>query len=336
MGRRSWTVSSPRHGPQFSADTQSESPRWRQPTRHSHYARSAVAHYPRSSTTSRISHQLRTWSYAIARCARGVGMPSEPHTRPQFGALRGALPSLPDGSPSLALCLWPPAFKRCSPGVACPCPRMSWRTENTAAVWRRKCTFLPSSWSGAGASGGHRGDQCSGFYPALWRVSTRRVSTRTVVSDHRGLTEGFDSTPSESADARGGRGPLPAPRPQPTPEETPASASPVRQSLRTQCHLVVPGTAAQELAGLCAGQRLRHHDHVAHKAGRANGERVRRWFQDKKTGWYVGLADPQLPATRTLLDQAHNASERKLFARKGFSPSRWQSPGVSDEARAAV
>ena len=30
------------------------------------------------------------------------------------------------------------------------------------------------------------------------------------------------------------------------------------------------------------------------------------------------LADPQMPVTSTLLDQAHNAIERKLFVMKGF------------------
>jgi hypothetical protein len=30
------------------------------------------------------------------------------------------------------------------------------------------------------------------------------------------------------------------------------------------------------------------------------------------------LADPRMPATSTLLDQAHNAIERKLFMMKGF------------------
>jgi hypothetical protein len=67
------------------------------------------------------------------------------------------------------------------------------------------------------------------------------------------------------------------------------------------------------------GQRLRHFaDHVAHSAGRSNGERVRRWFQEKKAGWYAVLADPQMPVTSTVLDQAHNAIERKLFMMKGF------------------
>jgi hypothetical protein len=41
-------------------------------------------------------------------------------------------------------------------------------------------------------------------------------------------------------------------------------------------------------------------------------------LQDKKAGWYAVLEDRQMPVTSTLLDQAHNAIERKLFAMKGF------------------
>jgi hypothetical protein len=80
---------------------------------------------------------------------------------------------------------------------------------------------------------------------------------------------------------------------------------------------------------VCAlGQRLRRFaNHVAATAGVANGERVRRWFQDKKAGWYAVLEDPQMPVTSTLLDQAHNAFERKLFAMKGF-----HHPGGSQQA----
>jgi hypothetical protein len=67
------------------------------------------------------------------------------------------------------------------------------------------------------------------------------------------------------------------------------------------------------------GQRLRRFaDPVATTAGTANGARVRRGFQDKKAGWYAVLEDPQMPGTSTLLDQAHNAIARKLFAMKGF------------------
>ena len=53
-------------------------------------------------------------------------------------------------------------------------------------------------------------------------------------------------------------------------------------------------------------------------AGTANGKRVQRWFQEKKTGWYAVLEDPQMPVTSTVLDQAHNAINRKLFMMKGF------------------
>jgi hypothetical protein len=99
-----------------------------------------------------------------------------------------------------------------------------------------------------------------------------------------------------------------------------AIASPVRKALRSQFHtLLYRARQRKGLRVFALGQRLRHFaDHVAHRAGVANGERVRRWFQEKKTGWYAVLADPQMPVTSTMLDQAHNAIERKLFAMKGF------------------
>ena len=107
------------------------------------------------------------------------------------------------------------------------------------------------------------------------------------------------------------------------PKKLTAIASPVRQSLRARFHaLLSRARQRKSLRVVALGQRLRHFaDHVAHKAGVANGERVRRWFQEKKVGWYAVLADPQMPATSTLLDQAHNAIERKLFAMKGFHHS---------------
>jgi hypothetical protein len=99
-----------------------------------------------------------------------------------------------------------------------------------------------------------------------------------------------------------------------------AIASPRRKTLRTQFHtLLYRARQRQGVRVFALGQRLRHFaDHVTATAGVANGERVRRWFQDKKAGWYAVLADPQMPVTSTLLDQAHNAIERKLFAMKGF------------------
>ena len=113
------------------------------------------------------------------------------------------------------------------------------------------------------------------------------------------------------------------------PKKLAAIASPVRQSLRTQFHtLLYRVRQRKNLRMFALGQRLRHFaDHIATTAGMANGERVRRWFQDKKAGWYAVLEDPQMPVTSTLLDQAHNTIERKLFAMKGF-----HHPGGSQQA----
>jgi hypothetical protein len=104
------------------------------------------------------------------------------------------------------------------------------------------------------------------------------------------------------------------------PKKLAAIASPIRKALRSQFHtLLYRACQRKSLRVFALGQRLRHFaNDVARVAGKANGERVRRWFQDKKAGWYAVLADPQMPVTSTLLDQAHNAIERKLFAMKGF------------------
>jgi len=113
------------------------------------------------------------------------------------------------------------------------------------------------------------------------------------------------------------------------PKTLAAIASPVRYALRSQFHtLLYRARQRKSLRVFALGQQRRHFaDRVAHSAGVANGERVRRWFQDKKAGWYAVLEDPQMPVTSTLLDQAHNAFERKLFAMKGF-----HHPGGSQQA----
>ena len=78
-----------------------------------------------------------------------------------------------------------------------------------------------------------------------------------------------------------------------------------------QLKIATQPSRARQRKGLrvfALGQRLRHFaDHVATTAGAANGQRVRQWFQDKKAGWYTVLADPRMPVTSTLLDQAYNA-----------------------------
>jgi hypothetical protein len=104
------------------------------------------------------------------------------------------------------------------------------------------------------------------------------------------------------------------------PKKLMAIPSAMRKTLRSQFHtLLYRARQRKSLRVFALGQRLRHFvDHVTITAGAANGERVRRWFRDKKTGWYAVLEDPQMPVTSTLLDQAHNAIERKLFMMKGF------------------
>ena len=99
-----------------------------------------------------------------------------------------------------------------------------------------------------------------------------------------------------------------------------AIPSSVRKTLRTQFHTLWYRVRQRKgLRVFALGQRLRRFaDHVAATAGAANGERVRQWFQTKKAGWYAVLADPRMPVTSTLLDQAHNALDRKLFMMKGF------------------
>jgi hypothetical protein len=136
------------------------------------------------------------------------------------------------------------------------------------------------------------------------------------------LTDGFDSTTSSMRTLFPGArlGNCLRHAINKLPKKLGAIASPVRQALRTQFHTLLH--RARQRKGLrvfALGQRLRHFaDHVTATAGTANGERVRRWFQEKKAGWYAVLEDPQMPATSTLLDQAHNAIDRKLFMMKGF------------------
>src|SRR5215831_18296562 len=86
------------------------------------------------------------------------------------------------------------------------------------------------------------------------------------------------------------------------PKKLVAIASPVRKTLRTQFHtLLYRVRQRKSLRVFALGQRLRHFaDDVTATAGVTNGERVRRWFQDKKADWYAVLADPHMPVTSTL------------------------------------
>ena len=94
----------------------------------------------------------------------------------------------------------------------------------------------------------------------------------------------------------------------------------MRQALRSQFHTLLYRVRQRKgLRVFALGQRWRHcADYVATTARTANGQHVRPWFQDKKAGWYTVLADPRVPVTSTLLDQAHHAIDRKVFMMKGF------------------
>jgi hypothetical protein len=94
----------------------------------------------------------------------------------------------------------------------------------------------------------------------------------------------------------------------------------VRQGLRSQFHALLHWCRQRKsLRVVALGQRLRHFaKRIDATVGKAHGERVRHWFEAKKAGWYAVLEDPKMPAMSTVLDQAHNTVDRKLFAMKGF------------------
>lgn len=67
------------------------------------------------------------------------------------------------------------------------------------------------------------------------------------------------------------------------------------------------------------GQKLRRFTNTVKKlAGSVNGQHIKQWITKKKDGWFQVIADPKMPTTSTLLDQAHNNFDRKLFMMKGF------------------
>ena len=97
-------------------------------------------------------------------------------------------------------------------------------------------------------------------------------------------------------------------------------AAPLRQGLRSTFHTLLHRCRQRKsLRVVALGQRLRRFaDHISTTVGEEHGKRMRHWFEAKKAGWYAVLEDPQMPAMSTVLDQAHNAIDRKLFMMKGF------------------
>ena len=201
---------------------------------------------------------------------------------------------------------------RCLARRKCTCPRLSVAVSSGIWATRKRPVRLP--------------------LPSPIGCFNSAASQQEPTYRVRGiLTDGFDSTTSSMRTLFPGArlGNCLRHALNKLPKKLTAIASPVRKALRSQFHtLLYRARQRKGLRVFALGQRLRHFaDHVTHTAGAANGERVRRWFQDKKAGWYAVLEDPQMPVTSTLLDQAHNAIERKLFAMKGF-----HHPGGSQQA----
>src|SRR6266702_8224661 len=99
------------------------------------------------------------------------------------------------------------------------------------------------------------------------------------------------------------------------PKKLAAIPSPVRKALCSKFHtLLYRARQRKGLRVFALGQSLRRFaDHISHTVGEDHGKRVRNGFEEKKSGWYAMLADPQMPAMSTVRDQAHNAIDRKLF-----------------------
>ncbi len=104
------------------------------------------------------------------------------------------------------------------------------------------------------------------------------------------------------------------------PDKLVGLAAPVRQGLRAKFHTLLHRCRQRtSLRVVALGQSLRRFaDHISNTVGEDHGKRVRNWFEEKKSGWYAVLEDPKMPAMSTVLDQAHNAIDRKLFMMKGF------------------
>ena len=136
------------------------------------------------------------------------------------------------------------------------------------------------------------------------------------------LTDGFDSTTSSRRTLFPGArlGTCLRHALNKLPDKLISLATPVRQGVRAKFHTLFHRCRQRtSLRGVALGQRLRRFaDHISNTIGEDHGKRVRHWFEDKKSGWYAVLADPQMPAMSTVMDQAHNAIDRKLFAMKGF------------------
>ena len=170
---------------------------------------------------------------------------------------------------------------------------------------------------------GYTDDKSATAFERSYRVFHQATLCQDPAYQVRGiLTDGFDSTRRSLRrlfpTARIGSCLLHAAKK--LPGKLPAISSTVRQALSHQfATLLFRSRQRQGLRVFALGQQLRRFAQtVVTQAGAATGARVQQWITEKKGGWYTVLADPKMPVTTTLLDQAHNAIDRKLFMMKGF------------------
>ena len=170
---------------------------------------------------------------------------------------------------------------------------------------------------------GYSASKSAAAFTASYGVFQRAALAHEPLYQVRGvLTDGFDSTVSSMRTlfpkARLGfclRHAL-----NKLPSKLMGLSAPIRKEFRSKFHALLHRCRQRKsLRVVALGQRLRHFANRIGKAvGEDHGARVRHWFEDKKAGWYAVLEDPQMPAMSTVLDQAHTAIDRKLFAMKGF------------------
>src|SRR5215471_14362033 len=275
---------------------------------------------------SRGVHGPAPLRLALSRDAPGGGAqcPLGDAWGAQFGTLRRHWAYLPHGALSPHLCAGTPESRGCAdPRCGLPLPTYILADEKHSRCLTER-VYLPTIVRGRVLWHlGYSASKSAAAFTASYGVFQRAALAHEPSYQVRGaLTDGFDSTVSSMRilfpGARLGfclRHAL-----NKLPDKLIGVSASVRQELRSQFHALLHRCRQRKsLRVVALGQRLRHFaDRIATTVGEAHGARVRQWFQAKKAGWYTVLADPQMPAMSTVLDQAHNVIDRKLFAMKGF------------------
>jgi hypothetical protein len=104
------------------------------------------------------------------------------------------------------------------------------------------------------------------------------------------------------------------------PSKLKAGSSSLRKTLSHEFYQLFKERSIPRLLPVFSlGKKLRRFVETVKKtAGPVHAEQLGQWIGEKKAGWYALFSDPNIPATSTWLDQAHNTLDRKLFMMKGF------------------